>query len=579
MSRKIYVAGILSIVMCAILLVDARALFAPYLVAAIYALYCLSKLASPGAKTSDERVGVKRFIFIVSIVSGVFLMLANHKLWNSPALPDVAGSIFVRLFKAAVIVILVAGGFFTVKFILSHLVYDRTSFCVKTSPRQKCLLFFLIPFGIFLVIYLSVYYCCYYPALLSVDTIDQVDQIFSGVYSNHQPFYHTIMIGALIRCGLMVFGSVNPAVAVAAVFQIVFMAAVFAFAVYNIARLNLPAWMCVCSCIWYALMPFHIMYSFTLWKDVYFGAFTTYLIIFMIRIMTDTGKKVPNYIGFAVCSLFICLIRSNGLFSYVFVLLAILLLARKYTKLIFIMLFVIVSSFLLKHTLLSVLGVTQPDTVEALSMPLQQIARVYADGGNVSAKDEDLLSDIIDVSAIEKEYDSNISDPIKDLIRDYGNEDYLTENKGKYALVYLRTFLRNPLTYVLAWVDSTCGYWNSGYNYWVWYWDIEGNDHGIERTIHCAPMLRFMDEYLWCFYNSRILQLFTAIGLFVWILSAVFVVDICDNNRTGIITAVPILSILLSLLISSPVFSEFRYMYPLFCALPVIIAVSLRKAG
>ena len=82
---------------------------------------------------------------------------------------------------------------------------------------------------------------------------------------------------------------------------------------------------------------------------------------------------------------------------------------------------------------------------------------------------------------------------------------------------------------------------------------------------------------LWLFYNNSVLQIFTAIGFFVWIVLLVFAIDISDNNRTGIITIVPILSILLSLLISAPVFSEFRYMYALFCALPIIIAVSLRN--
>ena len=557
----------------AVTLLNARASFAPYLIACLYAFYCIMKIrqdnVAPLSKLS------RRLTCAASALAALFILLASYGIWLHPTLPDVRSSIFVRLYKLILIFVIFAGSFVCANSILTYVCFSKKAFSFCGSPaRDKALRFFLIPFCIIALIYLTVWYCCYYPGLMSLDSMDQIAQIFSGEYSNHQPFYHTLLIGVFVRAGLALFGTMNAAIALYVIVQILFMSATFAFTVYNLSKMRLPLSAIVISTLWYAVMPFHIMFSFTVWKDVYFGAFVTLLIVFFIRIMNGIGKRIANLVGFLLCGPFICLLRSNGLFAYVFILLAVILLARAHKELIVIMAVTIVAAFVLKHSVLAAYNVTQPDTVESLSIPLQQVARVVYDDGVMTPEDTELLSNIIDVSAIKDNYDPNISDPIKNMIRDFGNQSFLTENMGEYAGLYVRTFLKNPMTYIVAWVDSTCGYWNSGYNYWVWYWDVESNSFGISRQIASQGALRFMDEYLWLFYNTGIFGIFTAIGLFVWIAMLAFAKCIANGNRTGIISMILIFAIWLSLLISSPVFAEFRYMYALFCALPILLAVS-----
>ena len=574
MSRRSFFIQLICIVCSALTLVDSRALFAPYLLAALFAFYCLCK-----NRTADvpEDAKALRIIGIASAVSSLMLTLANYGLWLHPHMPDIRSALFVRICKLLLLLILLSGFYFSTKNILTHIVFCKDSFVPKGRIPQEARahLFFTVPFAALAVIYIVIWALCYYPGLLSLDSLDQIRQMFSGEYSNHQPFYHTMLMSLFIRPAYALTGNINTAVAVYSVFQILFMAATFSFVIYNMARLKLPVWCEVLAGICYALLPYHFMFSFTLWKDVYFGAFVTLLIVFFIRIAKGIGNSQPNHIGFAVCGPVICLIRSNGLFTYIFVFVFILLLLREQKKMLIIMLATICVSFVCKHTVLNMLGVTPPDTVESLSIPLQQVARVVADGGNITAEDTALLSDILDVEEVKEKYDPDISDPVKNMIRDFGNEQYLSDNMGAFAGLYLRTLIHNPMKYIEAYVDSTCGYWNSGYNYWVWFWDVESNEMGIERTVFSESMLHAMDEYLWLFYNNRILQVFIAVGLFVWILLMILARDIARSDRIGIITTIPILSILLSLLISSPVYSEFRYMYALFCALPIIAAVAL----
>ena len=341
------------------------------------------------------------------------------------------------------------------------------------------------------------------------------------------------------------------------------------------ALFKVPTRICAVTCVWYCIMPFHIMYSFTVWKDVYFGAFVTLMIVFFIRLKKEFGRSMVNYTGFAISSLVMCLIRSNGLFAYVFVFICAAFLVRKQKKLLLIMLATIVVSFVCKHTVLNIFQVTQPDAVESLSIPLQQVARTIKDNGYITPEDNGLLLKIASPSDIADAYDASISDPVKNLIRDNGTVDYLKENLGAYGMLYLRTFIHNPMSYVTAWVDSTCGYWNSGYDYWIWYWDIEDNDYGIAKTVISDGMHRFMDEYLWLFYYNDILRIFTSTGFFFWIVLLCTAICIMSGNRTGIIAATPPLAVVLSLLVSSPVFCEFRYVYSMFCALPILITVSI----
>ena len=564
-------------ILCLLTLLDSGSFFAPYLIAGLAAFFCL--LRNRTADT-DRKCRTYYIIVIVSLIVAIFITFANHSIWVHPVMPDIRSALFVRICKLLLILILMSGIYVIVSNILVFLWSDPESIMpVVREKIKRPSLFFFIPFALLLIMYLTIYLCCYYPGILSVDSIDQIGQYFSGEYSNHHPFYHTVLIGLFLRVGLAVFGNINSAVAAYVIFQIIFMAAVFSFVIYNMVLLVMPRWLVVITAIWYCVMPFHIMYSFTVWKDVPFGAFVACFITFYIRIMTETGNIKLNYIGFSVCGPCICLFRSNGLFAYVFVFLALVLLAKKQKKLLYITGTTILVCLFLKHGVLKFYNVAPADTVESLSIPLQQISRVIVEDGYIEDGDRELLSQIIDIDSVKDTYDPRISDPIKNMIRDYGDQDYLSQNMGAFAGVYLRTLAHNPLTYVVAWTDSTCGYWNSGYEYWIWFWDVQSNSYGITRSIASESVLHAMDEYLWLYYNNNILQVFTSIGLFVWILFLLLAVSIFSGNRTATISTVPIFAIILSLLISSPVFSEFRYMYAMFCSLPIIIAITLSRSA
>ncbi len=548
------------------------AYYAPYLLAALFAFFCLQK-----NRTASVAPG--KAVYIISAVCAFMLTLANHRLWVHPNMPDERSALFFRLYKLLIILVIFLGCFISIKNILHFIKDNRSSYPVtgNTAVAKRSYLYFAIPFLLMFIVYFTLYRMCYYPGILSVDAIDQITQIFTGEWSNHHPLCHTMLIKLFFAPALSITGNINSAVSAYVIFQIIFMCAVFSFLTLTMAQLRMPKYALVIATVWYALMPFHIMFSFTIWKDVIFGAFVTLFVIFLVRIASNLGNSIANHVGFALSSLAFCLFRSNGMFAFVIVTVCLFFAFGKNRRLVMIAAASIVVAFIIKHGVFSMMNVTQPDTVEMLSIPLQQVTRVIVDEGNITDEDRALISNILDIEQAKLKYDPGISDPIKNMIRDYGNQQFLSENKGAFFGMYLRTFIRNPLSYMLAFVDQTKGYWNSGYRYMLWYWDVESNDLGIERVITSSRINTALGEYLWLFYDDPAVRILASIGLGVWILLLAFYKNLTGKNYVALMTTVPSIAIIISLLVSTPAYSEFRYVYSLYCLMPLIIFMALSR--
>ncbi len=503
------------------------------------------------------------------------VLAANYSMFSDDNLPDYMGMTFRQVYITYLIISTGAGGYFAAWNILCCFKDKFKYFSWERRKKNafRPIIIFFASFLIISILYIILLFTCKYPGNLSYDSIFQIRQLMTGSYSNHHPFYHTITIKLFITLGLKIFSDMNKAVALYHVFQILFMSMCFSMVMLTLYEMDIQMGWIIVTTIWYALMPFHIMYSFTMWKDVMFGGFVLLFLVFIFRILKKTGQnKVFNYIMFLISGLGVCLFRSNGFFAFVIIFLVFLMLFQKKERNICIMFVtVIAASFLMKHIALSNLGVSQPDIVEALSIPIQQIARVVVEYNDFTGEQRDKLSEVIDIEAIPEKYLPYISDPIKSLIREKGNQQYIPNNKFTYLKLYIQTGLRHPWTYIKAWIDETKGFWNAGYSYWKWSDAVQENEYGISRIINSESMNRYFNEYLWLFQNNHFLQLFLCIGFYVWVDLFLCFISVVKRNKTSFFMTIPILAIISSLLISTPVYAEFRYAYAVFCSLPFVI--------
>lgn len=217
------------------------------------------------------------------------------------------------------------------------------------------------------------------------------------------------------------------------------MAACFFYIIVTLYQMKIPVKVILACWLWYVIMPFHMLYSFAMWKDIMFGGFVAIFVVSVFKIYKKVDNSVrSDQVFLVIGSVGTYLFRSNGWFVYLLSLLFFVFLFgedpnRKKMK--FLLLAVTILTFILKYPVLEYFNVSQPDAIEYLSVPAQQIARVVRDCDDIREEHRELLNNIVDVERIPETYVWNISDPIKYLVRERGNQGYLVEHKSEFLLL------------------------------------------------------------------------------------------------------------------------------------------------
>ena len=133
--------------------------------------------------------------------------------------------------------------------------------------------------------------------------------------------------------------------------------------------------------------------------------------------------------------------------------------------------------------------------------------------------------------------------------------------------------MRYPGEYVKAWVDQTKGYWNGGYDYpyvAFIYRGISG-EYGISQVINSPIVARLFRGYFGIF--GPVFGTVLSIGIYVWLVLIIFAYLINRRNVNALL-CVPIIAIVLTLLVATPVAYEFRYIYAIFTSIPLLLYVA-----
>lgn len=413
-----------------------------------------------------------------------------------------------------------------------------------------------------------------YPGVLTTDSLTTLQQLLGDeAYNNMMPFWHTMTVKVFVELGLLIFGDINAAVALFHCAQILFLAACFGYAVKTMYEIGLPRWALMAVFLLFAVQPYNIAYSVTLWKDIPFAGAVLLFITALYRILKSVGTKNygPLVLGAAGMSLW----RTNGLlaFGITFLVLAVLL-RKSQPRLLKVMLGVLVACWFLMYPFLTLLGIGQTHFVEVLSIPLQQIARVITQGRTLTPEQTDLLGQILILDRVAQVYDPLTVDPIKYEAFRYDGQEYFLNHLWEYGKLYLQLGLTYPADYLKAWIDETKGYWNGGYFYWIYTQGIHENVYGLVASYGSNPVASLYAALFRYVEKLEILQPFTSIGLQVWAIVSCTLVNALKKRRE-LLLGIPLVVLAAGLWIGTPVYAEFRYAYPFFLAAPFLIAVTV----
>lgn len=417
-----------------------------------------------------------------------------------------------------------------------------------------------------------------YPGTVTEDSLWQLQQAAGQTpLSNHHPILHTLIIKLIYSVGQWLFNDDTKAVALYSVVQQIFLSACFAYFIETLYKFRAKKVVLVLALLSYIIPLYHSMYSVTMWKDIPFGGIMLVLSTLIWRLLRKEDKfhlSICEGIMLFVFSVGMCLMRSNGLYAFFLLIIAAVVIFFRRNKLTpLIMCSALCLSLVIKGPIYKAMNVKPVDLVESLSIPVQQIAAVIADNKPLTTEQEELLSQVIELEKVPEAYIVYISDPIKNLIRETDNQEYIHNHKSEFIKLYIQLGLTYPDVYFEAYLDQTGGFWYPDEQYWVTA-DValtEGFD--IRKQSKLGGLTEFFYFFSGAYIETPFLGLLWSIGAAVWAYVFMFGAAMRRCKKSMVLVFIPLLGVYLTLLIATPVYSEFRYLYGIFTTMPLFCTV------
>lgn len=555
-----------------------RNILIPILFVALLCFFrCASAKKTKVPFTYEKRLSI--LTYVLSLIFTLLMLMAEHG--------RITLGLASRLFQG---IVLLAGciGFFFLFYHFLFLLFTLSADYMIAREYTPVKFLPLIGFFVCFLCWLP-YFLYEYPGIMTPDSINQFEQALGMIpYSNHHPWAHTMIIKFFYSIGRLFTNDINAALAVFTLFQMCFMAFCVAWLLSALQRLQAGNPFCLLTLAFYALIPYHGVFAVTIWKDIMFSGnvllFTTALLRLLLlfpknrhggnRERNRTASLIFSLTIYILSGVMMCLFRSNGWYAFLFSLPFLLYVFRRQCKIMLpAHLAILVAALIIKIPVMNIYHVTQPDFVESVSIPLQQIARVICEDRELTPKEWESVHEVMDTTYIKKLYSPGFADNMKELVR-AGNPEYLAVHKNEYFHLWLSLGLRYPASYLQAYIDQTIGYWYPDEEYAV------GNIDGIiinETGASSHPIIggfivvKIKEILLKLSDMLPLYGLLSSMGAMFWLFLCCIAIAIIKGQSNRYIVFLPGFAVLLTLFIATPVSSEFRYAYSLAYTLPLYL--------
>ena len=329
------------------------------------------------------------------------------------------------------------------------------------------------------------YLAVYFPGFVFGDTVNSFKQLMgiSPLWNRH-PVPYTLFIGGCLDVANF-FGFDNTAgCALYCLIQMTVMAACFSYlANWVVSRAGVSGktrWaIFILFFAYFGVSPYIATCTIAMWKDPLFSTALMMLTLFLAdaAIIGKGREGRTAWAGlacFAFFSLIVAFFRNNGVYVLVLTAAALALwlalsgrhaspderkgkasVARRDAKgMLPVLLAVSVMFFLVTGPLFNSLGVKRASNVEAFGIPINQMARVAALGGDMSASDRKYLDAVLPLELYPKTYRPCCTD----LLKWDGNFESTALGDG-FVQHWVSMLLKNPAMYFEAWELQTFGFW------------------------------------------------------------------------------------------------------------------------
>lgn len=484
-----------------------------------FAILAIIALISP-----DYEVKNKKKLIIASIIGGIILGAANYDSFDLLMIGMISG------------VVLVYG---CLEFV--------QGFSFDGLEVDKKWVYWLV-FGALAGTFL-LFLAFNLPGILTIDGEMSFKQIEAGVIKNTHPYLYTLMLTPFVQA--------KEGFTVYCVLQSLIMAGTLTYAVATVKRPLLA--------LVFIIIPFHMVWANSFAKDTLFACMCLLFVISLYRAIHQNDWLTYTLLPIGLMGM--CIFRLNGSFMVLFtsVLVAFIIRNKKLTVFCFSFLG---AAYFLKYGIPAMVSIHGSDIAESTTLMQQQIANaLMVEKGELVDKADKFLP----VGEWKSHYEPNYGDSIKYLIR---NNGYIQQHSNEFFKLWWDLGLKHPDRYLQAFIDNSRFYYNGAYvNDWR-FWTVYNLDHpGVgamykglfEPTSKSFPYLDFFLS----------IDIFKAVGFHTWILLAMWFKGNINKAKERVI-CYPFIALLITNIFLAPV-PEYRYMYPMFLALPFIIVILLKK--
>ena len=318
----------------------------------------------------------------------------------------------------------------------------------------------------------------YYPGLFNYDSRAQLISYLDNSVSKFHPLIHSALLIGCYKIGMRYLGGMNSALLLYCILQMIIMAFCLAYACEYIWHKFANKPLSVITLLFFSVIPIHSVLAISPTKDVIFSGMALVSFVTFLKLEEITDKKSPR----AVLLYFIAIIstaaallfRNNAVYAYAlliifFVIRMILTMIRKNSAglkqvlsagAVRFFLILIVSLFLMKAgnaVLERRYDAREGDLNEMLSVPSNQIARMYSEGYLYTDEEQELLAVNFPKENYERwEYTPHNADVAKLKLDGIETVDDLLD----FCQIWFQICLRHPMSAVDAFLLQTEGYWD-----------------------------------------------------------------------------------------------------------------------
>lgn len=331
---------------------------------------------------------------------------------------------------------------------------NKITIAIELTEAQADVAAFLFLLLCWLPVFLAVY-----PGFFVYDAQDEYIQVATRTFSTHHPLVHVLLLGGMICAVHKLTDSYNLGIACYMVFQMAAAAGVFTFLFSYLRKKGVSRMVRLVGLLWLGTFPTVVMFTLCSAKD---ALFTLALLLLLICLL-ELGRDEENFFAskgwrflFVVSGMAMMLFRNNGFYAFL-VMIPFLLIGKKGRRrqLLLLSACAVAGCLLVNGGLKLALHADDSEYQEILTVPIQQLARVYKYAPeSFSKEDLDILHEVLNEEALSL-YTPRLSDPVKYRF----NNEAFAKAKGRYAALWLRIGMRKPLIYLNAWWMTSYGFW------------------------------------------------------------------------------------------------------------------------